>query len=109
MHIIGKIPRWLVEKDPSWERVSRTGSDLPEWIKKGSDLMAKCGPADWYCEITMADRYNSFFSSESIPNPGAINSSNSPESDLKRYLSSRYLNPGSHTNSLGLPRTRKLW
>ena len=109
MHIIGKIPRWLVERDPSWERLSKTESSFPEWTKKGSDLTAKCGPADWYCEVTIADRRQSFVSSESMLNPNAVNMSTSPESDLKRYLSSRYLNPGFYTNNLGLPRTRKLW
>ncbi len=108
MRIIGKIPRWLLEKDPSWERL-RTESDLPEWIKKGSDLRAKCGPADLYCEIAIEDRSQSFISSASMLNLRPINTSISPESDLKRYLSSRYLNPGLYGNNLGLPRTRKLW
>jgi hypothetical protein len=109
MHIIGKIPRWLVERDPCWERIGKIESSLPEWTKKGSDLRAKCGPEDLYCEITIEDRYQSFVSSESMLSPSVANVSTSPESDLKRYLSSRYLNPGFYTNSLGLPRTRKLW
>ena len=109
MHIIGNIPRWLVERDPSWERISKTESSLTEWTKQGSELRAKCGHEDWFCQITIEDRYQSFVSSETMLSPSVAKVSTSPESDLKKYLSSRYLNPGFYTNSLGLPRTRKLW
>ena len=109
MQIIGKIPRWLLEKDPSWERLGSTESNLPEWIKKGSDLRAKCGPADWYCEIMIEDRSPGFVSSGNTLNLSPINTSTFPQSDLKKYLSSRYLNPGFYGYNLGLPRTRKLW
>jgi hypothetical protein len=108
MHTIGRLPRWLIEKDPSWERTSGTGYGLHEWIKRGSALRAHCITNEWYCDITTADRREGFDLSESTPN---LDTSifTSAEFDLRKYLSSRYLNPGIDTNKLGMIKSRKLW
>ena len=109
MHTIGRIPRWLIENDPSWERSGDTEHGLPEWAKKGSELRAKCNPTEWYCDVTIRDRHQGFDLSEIFPNLSPTKSLSSNEFDLRNYVSSRYLNPGFDANQLGTSKIRKYW
>ncbi len=81
---------------------------MPEWIKRGSDLRAKCDADDWYCDLTIANRHLGFDLGGIMPTPSAANTLTTQEFDLRKYLSSRYLNPDFATNKSGLNMTRRL-
>jgi hypothetical protein len=95
MQNIQRLPRWIVESDPSWER--SIDSDLAnlKWIKKGTNITATCSVTSMICDILNESKENE--------NVGLIDVSNNfvnqrkgdvlGLSDLTRYLSSRYLNP----------------
>jgi hypothetical protein len=90
-----RIPRWLVENDPSWEKSIDSDLGTLRWTKKGTRIQAICHPTSIFCEIvgqtdqggnisdlvgrTRMDRHTAFVS-------GIV--------DITKYLSSRYLNPG---------------
>jgi hypothetical protein len=90
-----RIPRWLVENDPSWEKSIDSDLGTLRWTKKGTQIQAICHPTSIFCEIvgqtdqvgnisdlvgrTRTDRHATLVS-------GIV--------DITKYLSSRYLNPG---------------
>ena len=90
-----RIPRWLVENDPSWERSIDSDLGTLRWTKKGTQIQAICHPTSIFCEIvgqmdegrnisdllgrTRMDRHATLVSGIG---------------DITKYLSSRYLNPG---------------
>jgi hypothetical protein len=47
-----RIPRWLVESDPSWEKSIDSNLGMLKWTKKGTGIQATCQPASMFCEIT---------------------------------------------------------
>ncbi len=100
---INRIPRSLVENDPSWEKLTDSDTGMVRFVKKGTQMQAVCSPTSMFCEIVnqnQVDNYNTETGLGDITNRlagmngmnGAANASGA--SDIKKYLSSRYLNPG---------------
>jgi hypothetical protein len=95
MQNIQRIPRWLIENDPSWEKSINSNLANLKWIKKGTTLEATCSATSMFCDILnepnenqnvgLIDLSNNFINQRKVDALG-IN-------DLTRYLSSRYLNP----------------
>ena len=89
-----RIPRWLVENDPSWER--SIDSDLPmlKWTKKGTQVQAVCHPTSMFCEIVgqtsqasgLSDLVGRARTDRHAAGVSVID-------QITKYLSSRYLNP----------------
>jgi hypothetical protein len=92
MRTIGIIPRWLVERDPSWEMQINSLNGMFEWTRKGTEVRATCDPAGFFCDVSVetpkqhSDLMEIF--SKFKDNKKAYGSA-----DLVKYLSSRYLNP----------------
>jgi len=90
---IARIPRWVVENDPTWEKSSDSGSTFQKWIKKGTDIKATSYPTSIYCDI-IREVQDDIGISDILPNhiaytePGLLTSGS-----IVKYLSSRYLNP----------------
>jgi len=90
---IARVPRWVVENDPTWEKSSDSGSTTQKWIKKGADIKATSYPTSIYCDITR-EVQDDIGISDVLPNntsysePGVRMSGS-----IVKYLSSRYLNP----------------
>jgi hypothetical protein len=88
-----KIPRWLVESDPSWEKSIDTNLGMLKWTKKGTGIQAMCAPTGMFCDILGSDDVQSGISDLSS-SVSAMNKKVDLASDISKYLSSRYLNPG---------------
>ena len=91
-----RIPRWLVESDPSWERSIDSDLGTLRWTKKGTQLEAVCHPTSMFCEIVghQADQLGNH---SDIIGRARTDKHAAPVSgidDITKYLSSRYLNPG---------------
>jgi hypothetical protein len=105
---VGRIPRWIIEKDPSWEKSAHSNNEVPEWTKKGADLRAICDPASMYCDVMVGERSQHLDLSNSISNfNNRSRLSTFASTDIARYLSSRYLNPSLDINRTALFRFHK--
>lgn len=102
-----RVPRWLVENDPSWEKSTDSHLGMLKWTKKGTGIQATCEPASMFCEI--AGQTDEAGLSEMVSNMRAHRQAErvSGASDITKYLSSRYLNPGVDGPSFELRKTRK--
>jgi hypothetical protein len=103
MQTVGRIPRWVIEKDPSWEKSVHSNYDILEWTKKGADLRATCDPASMFCDVMIEERNQHLDLSDPISkfnNKSRL--STFASADIARYLSSRYLNPRFDINRTGL-------
>jgi hypothetical protein len=101
MRTVGRIPRWVIEKDPSWEKSVYSSNDMLEWSKRGAGLRAICDPASMFCDVIMEVNSGLEFS-ESISRFKDMNRlSTFASADITRYLSSRYLNPSFDINRTG--------
>jgi hypothetical protein len=108
MQAVGRIPRWIIEKDPSWEKLAPSNNDVLEWTKKGADLRAICDPVSIYCDIMVGERNEHFDLSDSISNFNSRSRrSTFASADIAKYLSSRYLNPRFDINRTRLFRFHK--
>ena len=90
-----RIPRWLVENDPSWERSIDSDLGTLRWTKKGTQIQAVCHPTSMFCEIvgqTHQDGNISDIMARTLTDRHATLVSGFD--DITKYLSSRYLNPG---------------
>jgi hypothetical protein len=95
MQNIQRIPRWLVENDPTWEKTIDTNLSNLKWIKKGTDLKATCSVTSMFCDVVDESNENENMGLIDV-STNFINQSKSgtvSPNDLTRYLSSRYLNP----------------
>ncbi len=89
-----RIPRWLVENDPSWERSIDSDLMTLRWTKKGTGIQAICHPTSIFCEIVgqvdhegnISDLIGKARMDRHAPLVSGIG-------DITKYLSSRYLNP----------------
>jgi len=107
MQTVGRIPRWIIEKDPSWEKSVHSISDLLEWNKRGVGLRAICDPASMFCDVVM-DANSRLDISESISRFRDVGRlSTLASADITKYLSSRYLNPSLDINRTGFSKLRK--
>ena len=104
-----RLPRWIVESDPAWERLFDSNPGMLRWYKKGTNLQAVCSSTSMYCNLIGNNDENS--SVDANNNIGSYDrnslkslSASSEQfrlngrpqtiaSDITKYLSSRYLNP----------------
>lgn len=103
-----RIPRWLVESDPSWEKSIDSHLGLLKWTKKGTGIQATCHPTSMFCDIvgqTDQAGLSDIFSSMMMTGKHATQMSGA--SDITKYLSSRYLNPDVNGPRFDLRKTRK--
>ena len=47
-----RIPRWLIEDDPAWQRTLDSDLGLLKWTKKGTNIQAVSSPASIFCEVS---------------------------------------------------------
>lgn len=88
-----KIPRWLVESDPSWEKSINTDVGMLKWTKKGTGIQAVCPPTGMSCDILGGDDIQHGIA-DLAAGVSAMNKKADLAGDISKYLSSRYLNPG---------------
>ena len=90
-----RIPRWLVENDPSWEKSIDSDLGTLRWTKKGTQLQAICHPTSIFCEIVgqtdQGDNISDLIGRTPMDKHARYISG---VGDITKYLSSRYLNPG---------------
>jgi hypothetical protein len=91
-----RIPRWLVENDPSWEKSIDSDLGSLRWTKKGSQIQAVCNPTSIFCEIIgQTDQVGNNISDLAGRTRMDRHATHvSGIGDITKYLSSRYLNPG---------------
>lgn len=92
-----RIPRWIVENDPSWERSIDSDVGTLRWTKKGTQIEAVCHPTSMFCEIVGGGQTNQAGNISDIIGRAWADIHTAPVSgidDITKYLSSRYLNPG---------------
>lgn len=103
-----RIPRWLVESDPSWEKSIDSNLGMLKWTKKGTGIQAVCQPTGMFCEIIGQDESQAGLSDIAagtrMDRQAALSSG---ASDITKYLSSRYLNPGVNGPRFDLRKMRK--
>ncbi|MFL6493288.1 MAG: hypothetical protein ACJ70N_00630 [Nitrososphaera sp.] len=91
-----RIPRWLVENDPSWEKTIDSDLGTLRWTKKGTHMQAVCHPTSIFCEIIGQPEQRGGnipdLTSRTYMEPNST--SVSGIEGITKYLSSRYLNPG---------------
>lgn len=102
-----KIPRWIVENDPSWEKSIDSNMGMLKWTKKGSRVEAVCLPTSMYCEIVGQNESDAGLldvnsSAARVGKLGTVGAG-----DIAKYLSSRYLNPGINGPQFNLKRDRR--
>ena len=94
VHSDNRIPRWIVENDPSWEKSIDSDLGTLRWTKKGTHIQALCHPASIFCEIVgETDHAASIFDLASRARMDRHATSVAGIDDITKYLSSRYLNP----------------
>ena len=102
-----RIPRWLVESDPSWEKSVDSNLGMLKWTKKGTGVQATCHPTSMFCEIVgqtdQAGISDILFSLRADRQAAQA----SGAGDITKYLSSRYLNPGVNGPRFDLRKSRK--
>lgn len=90
-----RIPRWLVENDPSWERTFDSDLQILKWSKKGTNVQAVCDPTSIFCQILgPTDEGDNYQNTIRGPDGEMNAKSLSGVDSITKYLSSRYLNPG---------------
>jgi hypothetical protein len=99
MHTIGRIPRWLVERDPSWEMHVNPLNGMFEWTRKGTEVQATCDPAGFFCDVSVKTPKQHSDLMEIFSRFQDKSKAYGP-SDLTKYLSSRYLNPTFDTDRM---------
>ena len=102
-----RIPRWLVESDPSWEKSIDSDLGMLKWTKKGTGIQAVCQLASIFCEI-LGQNENQVGLSDIAGNIRMDKAAalSSGAGDITKYLSSRYLNPGINGPRFDLRKTR---
>lgn len=99
-----RIPRWLVENDPSWVKSIDSSLGVLRWTKKGTGVQAVCSPTSMFCEVVGSQND----AASSLHVSGAAGALSDPRTsaarierqkaalagDIAKYLSSRYVNPG---------------
>ena len=91
-----RIPRWLVENDPSWEKSIDSDLGTFRWTKKGTQIQAVCHPTSIFCEIVGQTNQQGNNISDFVVGRTSMDKDGAHVSgigDITKYLSSRYLNP----------------
>lgn len=102
-----RIPRWLVENDPSWEKSIDSNLGMLRWVKKGTGIEATCQPTSMFCEIMGQTDQAGLSDIVSSMRMGRQAAQASGASDISKYLSSRYINPEVNGPRFDLRKTRK--
>lgn len=105
-----RIPRWLVESDPSWEKSIDSELGMLKWTKKGTGMQAVCPPTGMFCDVVGGEE-GSLGSSPGLSDVAArmaqLGRQGNPANDITKYLSSSYLNPGINGPRFDLRKTRR--
>lgn len=89
-----RIPRWLVENDPSWEKSIDSDLGTLRWTKKGTQIQAMCHSTSIFCEIVgLTDQEGNIPNLVDRARTDRDATLVSGIGDITKYLSSRYLNP----------------
>jgi len=104
-----RIPRWIVENDPSWQKSIDSDLGTLRWTKKGTHIQAVCHPASIFCEIIgQTDHSASIFDLANRTRMDRHAPAVAGIDDMTKYLSSRYLNPTMNGQPLfGMRKTAK--
>ena len=95
MQSYNRMPRWLVENDPSWEKSIDSDLGTLRWTKKGTKVQAICHPTSIFCQIVgQADQGGDISDLVGKTSMDRYARNVSGIDDITKYLSSRYLNPG---------------
>ncbi len=100
-----RIPRWLVERDPSWEKSIDSILGMLKWTKKGTGIQATCQPTSMFCDILGQTDQATLIDISDLHSRQASQASGAE--DITKYLSSRYLNPGINGPRFDLRKTHK--
>ncbi|SRR5690554_3750214 len=89
-----RIPRWIVENDPTWEKSIDSHLGMLKWTKKGTGIQATCHPTSMFCDIVGQSEQAGLADVFSIMRTYRHQAAQaSGAGDITKYLSSRYLNP----------------
>ncbi|HXG06494.1 MAG TPA: hypothetical protein VNI77_04115 [Nitrososphaera sp.] len=89
-----RIPRWVVENDPSWEKSIDSSLGILKWIKKGTGIQAICRPTSMFCDIVGQTDQAGLSDIFSIMQTHRLQAAEaSGVNDIRKYLTSKYLNP----------------
>lgn len=103
-----RIPRWLVENDPTWEKSIDSHLGMLKWTKKGTGILATCHPTSMFCDIVGQSEQAGLSDVLSLMSKYRHQASQaSGASDITRYLSSRYLNPDVNGPRFDLRKVRR--
>ena len=89
-----RIPRWLVENDPSWEKSIDSDLGILKWTKKGTGIQATCQSSSMFCEIIGQTDQAGLSNIVSSMRSDKQAAKASGAGEIVKYLSSTYLNPG---------------
>src|SRR5688572_19400644 len=103
-----KIPRWIVENDPSWEKSIDSNLGVQRWTKKGSGITAVGTANSMFCEILGQDDTSAGLTDIASGFAKMQKESTAGASDITKYLASRYLNPGISGPRLDLRKFRTI-
>jgi hypothetical protein len=106
MQDMNRIPRWVVENDPSWEKSIDSNLGTLKWTKKGSGITAVCSPSSMFCEILGQEESEAGLSNVASSFTKMQKQSIAGTGDITKYLSSLYLNPGINGPRLDLRKFR---
>jgi hypothetical protein len=113
MDDIIQIPRRVIEEDPLWEQDLTTEVNLLRWRKKGTSLFATCDASSMTCDLydysTVLPSISNF-PQQREKNQQYVDNISKPgfPPDIKKYLSSRYLNPYYDTPDLQSSKLMKM-
>jgi hypothetical protein len=90
---IARIPRWVVENDPTWEKSIDSSTTNLKWNKKGTNIKAISHPTSIYCYITREAKEDLELSDILSNVVDYTRCDVMAGENIIKYLSSRYLNP----------------
>ena len=104
-----RIPRWLVESDPSWEKSIDSDLGVLKWTKKGTGMQAVCPPTGMFCDVVggEGDLGSSPGLSDVAARMAQLGRQGNPADGITKYLSSSYLNPGRNGPRFDLRKTHR--
>lgn len=101
-----RIPRWLVESDPSWEKSIDSDLGILKWTKKGTAMQAVCSPTSMFCEI-LGQEDSPAGLADLRSSAAKMGRQADLAGDISKYLSSRYLNPSVNGPRFDLRKPRR--
>ena len=87
-----KLPRNIIENDPSWFSLPSENDYTMKWVNKGLELMAQCKNHDNFC-LVFSTSMNRHTLSDLSEYRNLLTSGDRPTQEIIKYLSSIYLNP----------------